>query len=134
MFQESLDGQGAEKRKEIYVQSDSVVNEQGEPVNEEVFGYGKRNSALLYPVNEIHGEQRSDYPQSLDAYHFAEDFEKAPTLNKQFDKVTDEGFKRALTVTNETQFICNSLVTGTTDIEIPTEAIPNINPMLAFQA
>ncbi len=129
----NLMGDEAIKRKEIYVQSDDVVNENGEPVNEEVFGYGKRNSALLYPVNEIHGEQRSDYPQSLDAYHFAEDYEVAPTLNKEFDKVTDEGFKRALTVTDETQFICNSLVTGTTDIEIPIEAIPNINPMLAFE-
>lgn len=129
----NLMGDEAIKRSEIYIQSDDVVNEEGTPVNDEVFGYGKRNSALLYPVNEIHGEQRSSYAQSLDAYHFAQDFEEMPTLNKEFDKVSDEAFKRALTVTEETQFICNSLITGTQDIEIPIEAIPNINPMLAFQ-
>lgn len=129
----NLMGDEAIYRSEIYMQSDSVVNEDGTPVNDEVFGYGKRNSRLLYPVNEIHGEQRSTYAQSLDAYHFAQEFEEAPTLNKEFDKVTDEGFKRALTVTDETQFICNTLITGTQDIEIPLEAIPNINPMLAFQ-
>lgn len=129
----NLMGDEAIYRSEIYVQPDDVVNEDGTPVNDEVFGYGKRNSRLLYPVNEVHGEQRSSYPQSLDAYHFAQEFEEAPTLNKEFDKVTDEGLKRALTVTDETQFICNSLITGTQDIEIPIEAIPNINPMLAFK-
>ena len=129
----NLMGDEAIYRSEIYIQSDSVVNSEGTPINDEVFGYGKRNSRLLYPVNEIHGEQRSNYSQSLDAYHFAQDFESAPSLNKEFDKITDEAFKRSLTVTNETQFICNSLITGTQDIEIPLEAIPNINPMLAFQ-
>lgn len=129
----NLMGDEAIYRDEIYQQADTVTNEDGTPVNDEVFGYGKRNSRLLYPVNEIHGEQRSMYNLSLDAYHFAEEFEEAPTLNKQFDKISDEGFKRALTVTDETQFICNSLITGTQDIEIPLEAIPNINPMLAFQ-
>ncbi len=129
----NLMGDEAIYRGEIYAQSDSVVNEQGTPVNEEVFGYGKRNSRLLYPINEIHGEQRSSYPQSLDAYHFAEEFDEMPTLNKEFDKVNDNSFKRALTVKDETQFICNTLITGTNDIEVPIEAIPNINPMLAFQ-
>ena len=128
----NLMGDEAIYRSEIYIQPDDVVNEEGNPVNDEVFGYGKRNSRLLYPVNEIHGEQRSNYPQSLDAYHFGQDFSEAPTLNKEFDKVSDESFKRALTVTDETQFICNSIITGTQDIEIPIEAIPNINPMLAF--
>ena len=128
----NLMGDEAIYRSEIFVQSDSVVNEDGTPVNDEVFGYGKRNSRLLYPVNEIHGEQRSSYPQSLDAYHFGQEFGEAPTLNKEFDKVSDESFKRALTVTDETQFICNTLITGTQDVEVPIEAIPNINPMLAF--
>lgn len=128
----NLMGDEAIYRSEIYIQPDSVVNEEGTPVNDEVFGYGKRNSRLLYPVNEIHGEQRSSYSKSLDAYHFGENFSEAPTLNKEFDKINDKSFKRALTVTDETQFICNALITGTNDIEVPLEAIPNINPMLAF--
>lgn len=129
----NLMGDEAIYRSELFVQSDSVVNEEGIPVNDEVFGYGKRNSRLIYPVNEIHGEQRSSYPQSLDAYHFAEEWEEPPTLNKSFDKVTDTGFKRALTVKDETQFICNSLITGTNDIEIPTESIPTPFPDLQIQ-
>lgn len=129
----NLMGDEAIYRSEIYVQPDSVVNEQGQPVNDEVMGYGKRNSRYLYPINEIHGEQRSSYAQSLDTNHFAQYFETMPTLNKEFDKVTDEGFKRALQVTDETQFIGNALITGTNDIEIPTQAIPSPIPDLNLQ-
>lgn len=129
----NLMGDEAIYRSELFVQSDSVVNEEGIPVNDEVFGYGKRNSRLIYPVNEIHGEQRSSYPQSLDAYHFAEEWQEPPTLNKSFDKVTDAGFKRALTVQDETQFICNSLITGTNDIEVQKEAIPTPFPDIQIQ-
>lgn len=124
----NLMGDEAIYNSEIYVQSDSVVNSDGNPVNDDVFGYGKRNSRLLYPVSEIHGEQRSSYAQSLDTNHFAEYYTSLPRLNKTWDKVNDAGFKRSLVVTNETQFICNSLITGTNDIEIPINAIPSPIP------
>ena len=126
----NLMGDEAIYRSEIFIQNDDIKNENGESVNNEVWGYGKRNCRLLYPVNEVHGEQRSNYPQSLDANHFAEYYENMPTLNKNFDKVTDEGFKRALTVTDETQFICNAVITGTNDIEVPLGAIPQPVPNL----
>lgn len=130
----NLMGDEAIYNSDIYVQSDEVVDENGNPVNDGVFGYGKRNSRLLYPVNEIHGEQRSNYAQSLDMNHFAQDFEELPVLNKEFDKVTDEGFKRCLMVQDETQFVCNAVITGTNDIEIPLQAIPSPNPQINFQS
>lgn len=124
----NLMGDEAIYMSDIYIQDNDVKNEEGISVNDTVWGYGKRNSRLLYPVNEVHGEQRSSYPQSLDANHFAEYFTEAPKLNKNFDKINDNGFKRALTVTNETQFVCNSIITGTQDIEIPLNAIPSPIP------
>lgn len=129
----NLMGDEAIYESEIYIQDDDTKNEDGTSKNDDVWGYGKRNSRLLYPINEIHGEQRSTYKQSLDTYHFAEEYESAPNLNKDFDKVTDEGFKRALQVPTETQFICNALITGTNDIEIPLEAIPSPVPDLNLQ-
>lgn len=129
----NLMGDEAIYMSDIYIQDDSVTDANGTPVNDTVFGYGKRNSRLLYPVNEIHGEQRSSYSSSLDANHFAEYFANAPALNKTFDKVNDTGFKRALMVQNETQFVCNALITGTNDIEIPLEAVPSIVPQLNFE-
>lgn len=124
----NLMGDEAIFNSEIYVQDDDVVNEQGEPVNNDVFGYNRRNSRIIYQVDEIHGEQRSQYKLSLDTNHFSEDFDKLPVLNKDFDKVTDEGFKRALAVTDETQFIGIASITGTQDIQIPFNAIPSPLP------
>lgn len=129
----NLMGDEAIYRSEIYVQDDDVVNEQGIPINDEVFGYGKRNAKLLYPINEIHGEQRSQYPQSLDVNHFAEYYENMPTLNKEFDKINDNAFKRALQVETETQFLGNVLITGENILEVPLEAIPSIVPDLQLQ-
>lgn len=122
------------KNSEIYVQDDEVVDEDGTPINNKVWAYGKRNSALLYPIDEIHGEQRSSYNQSLDFNHFAEYYTELPNLNKEFDKVNDTAFKRSLQLTNETQFVGNCMMTGTIDIEIPTEAIPQPMPILNFSS
>ncbi len=124
----NLMGDEAIYNSEIYVQADTVKNEEGTPVNDEVFGYNRRNSRIIYPIDEVHGEQRSTYAQSLDTNHFAEQFTKLPVLNKNFDKVTDEGFKRALSVTDETQFIGIALITGTQDIQIPFNALPSPLP------
>lgn len=117
---------------DIYYQGPNVKDENGDVIDDKVFGYGKRNSRLLYPVNEIHGKQRSQYPQSLDTNHFAQLFDSLPKLNKTFDKVTDESFKRCLQITDETQFICNALITGIQDIEIPIESIPMPIPDISF--
>lgn len=121
-------GDEAIYQSEIYIQPDDVVDEEGNPVNNKVWGYNKRHSRYIYPLSEIHGRQRSSYPQSLDTNHFAEYFTEAPVLNKEFDKVNDNGFKRSLAVTDETQFIGNIEITGTIDIEIPRTSIPSPFP------
>lgn len=124
----NLMGDEALFKGEIYAQDPSIVNSEGISENDEVWGYGKRNSRILYPINEVHGEQRSSYPQSLDASHFGEYYSSAPNLNKDWDKINDNSFKRALSVTDETQFICNALITGIQDIEIPLNPIPSPIP------
>lgn len=124
----NLMGDEAIYEDEIYQQDDDVVDENGNKINDRVWGYGKRNSRLLYPISTVHGEQRSEYSQSLDVYHFGENYPEAPNLNKEWDKISDEGFKRALQITDETQFIGNCLLTGTQDIEIPINPLPSPIP------
>lgn len=129
----NLIGDEAIYQSDIFIQSDSVLNENGEPVNNKVLGYNKRHSRYIMPIDEIHGEQRSSYSQSLDTNHFAEYYTQAPVLNKTFDKVNDTSFKRNLQVTDETQFICNSLITGTLDCEIPRQSVPSPFPDLSIK-
>lgn len=63
-------------RKEIYTT--------GTAADEQVFGYQERYAELRYYPSQIHGELRSDYAQSLDVWHLAEDFESNPTLSQTF--------------------------------------------------
>lgn len=64
----------------------------------------------------------------MDQNVFSEDYGNLPTLSKQWDKVTDEGFKRALAIQDETQFLGNLVITGIQDIEIPLNPIPSPIP------
>lgn len=66
----------AVKNKEIYVQ--------GNTQDEEVFGYIGRYDEYRFFNNEICGELRSDYKQSLDIWHYAENFENLPKLGEDF--------------------------------------------------
>lgn len=116
---------------EIYAQDPAIMSEDGvTPINDTVWGYGKRNSEYLYPINEIHGEQRSNYSGgSLDANHFGDFYDKQPGLNKEWDKVDDKSFKRSLSIQDETQFVCNCIISGIVDVEIPLDPMPSPIPM-----
>lgn len=77
-------GEQAVLNKEIYCQSDSVVDDTGTPVNEGVFGYQERFGEYRYGVSKITGELRSTYAQSLDSWHLSQKFNNLPTLNETF--------------------------------------------------
>lgn len=49
-----------------------------------VLGYGERYAEYRYKPSEIHGQFRSTYAASLDAWHLAEEFGSVPTLNSNF--------------------------------------------------
>ena len=93
----------AVKNSEIYTQDNDVVDQEtGEEINDKTFGYIGRYDELRYSQNEICGELRSDYPTTLDYWHYAEKFDELPNLNEDFmqDK-TDEIVKRSLAVQYE---------------------------------
>lgn len=77
-------GEQAVKNKEIYLQDSSVVDSDGVSVNEKTFGFQERWSEYKYGEHRISGELRSDYTQSLDVWHLAQDFSSLPTLSPTF--------------------------------------------------
>ncbi|AXL14667.1 major capsid protein [Microviridae sp.] len=77
-------GEQAVLNQEIYAQSPSVTNPEGTPVNEDVFGYQERFAEYRYKPSLITGQFRSSFPQSLDTWHLAQDFEDVPALNSSF--------------------------------------------------
>lgn len=98
-------GDQAILNKEIYIQGNDVVNSTtNEPVDEEPFAYIGRYDELRYFQNEVRGELRSTYPQTLHSWHYAEKFENLPTYSDEFiQDNTDNIIKRTLAYNEEEQ-------------------------------
>jgi len=77
-------GEQAVLNQEIYAQDPSVVNGDGDPVNEDVFGYQERFAEYRYKPSQITGQFRSNFAQSLDTWHLSQDFASLPALNASF--------------------------------------------------
>lgn len=69
---------------EIYNQGDLVVDDLGREVDKLTFGFLPAWSDYRYSLNRVSGYLRSNVNNSLDIYHFAEDFEQLPLLNGSF--------------------------------------------------
>lgn len=77
-------GEQAVLNKEIYTQDPAVVDGNGDPENENVFGYQERFAEYRYKPSQITGQFRSNFATSLDAWHLSQDFSALPVLNASF--------------------------------------------------
>lgn len=79
----------------------------GSDINSKVFGYMPAWEELRMSKSYITGQMRSGLDNSLDVWHFGDDYSNAPSLNKQFIEETPVYVDRALTVpsTSQDQFI-----------------------------
>ena len=69
-------GEQAVLNKEIYAQ--------GTTADDNVFGYQERYAEYRYKPSQITGQMRSNFAQSLDTWHLAQDFGSLPALNASF--------------------------------------------------
>lgn len=67
------------------------------------FGYNEAWADLRYRPNRVTGQMRSNIQNSLDIWHFADDYENAPTLNSQFIEETPNYIDRTLAVPSASQ-------------------------------
>lgn len=97
-------GEQAVLNKEIYAQGASVINSNGDPVDDDVFGYQERYAEYRYSQSKITGKMRSTDPQSLDIWHLSQKFDKLPTLNKEFIE-ENPPIDRVIAVQDEPAFL-----------------------------
>ena len=69
-------GEQAVLNKEIYAQGTSD--------DDNVFGYQERYAEYRYKPSNVTGQMRSNFAQSLDTWHLAQDFGSLPALNASF--------------------------------------------------
>ena len=102
--------------KEIYAQGTSQDNE--------AFGYQEAWADYRYKPNRVSGEFRSAYAQSLDAWHYADDYTSLPTLSSEWIDEVETNVARTLAVTNEIQFISDFYFDPTYVRPMPVYSIP----------
>lgn len=77
-------GEDAVLNQELYLQNASVVDGEGNPVNENAFGYQERWYHMRYMESYVFGDYRSDAASPLDSWHLAQEFASLPTLGPDF--------------------------------------------------
>jgi hypothetical protein len=114
-------GEQAVLNKEIYAQ--------GTPADEEVFGYVPAWDEMRYKSNLITGHMRSNYAQSLDAWHLAQDFASLPALNSSFIE-ENPPIDRVVAVPSEPDFIFDFYFDMTCTRPMPVYGVPGLTTRL----
>lgn len=111
-------GEQAILNKEIYAQ--------GNAADEEAFGYQEAWADYRYKPSKVTGLFRSNATQSLDAWHYAQDYNKLPTLSTVWMEQTDTEMKRTLAVQSQPDFIADFYFMNKTTRCMPVYSIPGL--------
>lgn len=113
-------GEQAVKNKEIFAQ--------GTAVDDEVFGYQEAWADYRYKPSRVAGEMRSQYAQSLDVWHLADDYEQLPALSDEWIREDSSVIDRVLAVTscNSNQMWADIYIQNRTTRPMPMYSIPGL--------
>ena len=113
-------GEMAVLNKEIYAQ--------GNAQDDEVFGYQEAWADYRYKPSRVSGEMRSQYAQSLDVWHLADDYSKMPALSDAWIHEDPVTINRVLAVSDNlaNQFFCDIYVQNYSTRNMPLYSIPGL--------
>lgn len=101
---------------------------QGTEEDNEIFGYQEAWADYRYKPSYVTGEMRSNYQTSLDAWHYADDYDKLPRLSAGWIQEGTQNIDRTIAVTSAKshQFLCDFYFTEDWYREMPIYSIPGI--------
>lgn len=113
-------GEQAVKNKEIYAQ--------GTDEDDEVFGYQEAWADYRYKPSRVTGEMRSQYAQSLDVWHLADDYSALPTLSDSWIREDKANVDRVLAVTSSVsnQLFADIYIKNRTTRPMPMYSVPGL--------
>lgn len=111
-------GEQAILNKEIYAQGNAKDNE--------AFGYQEAWADYRYKPSKVTGLFRSNAKQSLDSWHYAQDYDALPTLSTKWMEQSDTEMKRTLAVQNQPDFIADFYFMNKTTRCMPVYSIPGL--------
>lgn len=115
------------KNKEIYLQGDSVVDDDGNVVDEQAFGYQEAWAEYRTMNSVVTGELKSDYAQTLDVWHYADYYDDLPKLGDEWIQETDKNVQRTLAVEGHDQLTYNFFFKPTWTRPMPVYSIPGLS-------
>lgn len=118
-------GEQAILNQEIYAQGSAVLNPQGTPVDEDVFGYVSRYDDYRYKPSMVTGQFKSTSPTPLDMWHLAQDFTSLPTLSPTFIE-ENPPVERVVTVVDQPHFLLDTWIDLKSVRELPTYSTPGL--------
>lgn len=100
----------------------------GSEKDSQIFGYQEAWADYRYKPSYVTGEMRSNYQTSLDAWHYADDYDKLPTLSAEWIQEGRENIDRTIAGTSAVshQFLCDFWFNETWFREMPIYSIPGI--------
>nr|DAV77320.1 MAG TPA: major capsid protein [Microviridae sp.] len=111
-------GEQAILNKEIYAQ--------GNAKDDEAFGYQEAWADYRYKPSKVTGLFRSNAQQSLDAWHYAQDYDALPTLSTAWMEQGETEMKRTLAVQSQPDFIGDFYFMNKTTRCMPVYSIPGL--------
>jgi hypothetical protein len=110
-------GEQAVYNREIYAQ--------GTATDDAVFGYQERYAEYRYKPSQVTSQMRSNYAQSLDAWHLSLDFASLPALNSSFIE-ENPPIDRVVAVPTAPDFIFDWYFDLKSTRPMPTYSVPGL--------
>ena len=114
-------GEQPVKKKEIYLT--------GTDTDEETFGYQEAWADYRMKPDRISGKMRSNAQGTLDFWHYADNYSKAPTLSQEWMNEGKEEIARTLIVQDEPQFFGAIRVMNKTTRCMPLYSVPGLEKL-----
>ena len=112
-----------------HIGEQTVLNKEifadGSAADEDVFGYQERFAEYRYKPSIITGQFRSNFAQTLDAWHLAQDFATLPTLSSDFIE-EDPPVARILAVPTEPDLILDAYFNLKCARPMPMYSVPGL--------
>lgn len=101
---------------------------EGTEKDSQIFGYQECWADYRYKPSYVTGEMRSNYKTSLDAWHYADDYDQLPRLSAEWIQEGRENIDRTIAVTSAVshQFLCDFWFNEEWFREMPIYSIPGI--------
>lgn len=97
----------------------------------DVFGYQEAWADLRYRPSRVSGQLASKSTNTLDIYHFGDEYANAPTLSEGFINETDSNFARTISIdnaqaTDADQFVFDIYIQNDAIRELPVYSVPSL--------